>query len=93
MVNKEYFEVLLEDINSKFDLLVEGHAGLSKQIEDLRWEMKEFRRENDFAHRENEAAHRKMFQEIKKLHKQDEKQEKVTVDLKQRVSRLEAARI
>ena len=62
-------------------------------VEDLTEKMEEFRRENDFEHRENVAAHQKMFGEFKKLHKQDEEQEKVTAGLTQRVTRLEAARI
>jgi len=85
-MKKEHFEILLEDVKGMFELLMEGHSGLSKELKDFRQEMEEFRRENDFAHRE-------IFKELKKLHKQDKKQEKVTDGLDQRVSRLEAARI
>jgi len=85
-MQKEHFEIILEDVKGMFELLLEGHSGLSKELKDFRQEMEEFRRENDFAHRE-------IFQELKKLRKQDVKQEKTTAGLTQRVSRLEAARI
>ena len=32
-MQKDYLEVILEDINSKFDLVLEGHASLDKKID------------------------------------------------------------
>lgn len=32
-MEKDYLEVILEDINSKFDLVLEGHAALDKKID------------------------------------------------------------
>ncbi len=33
-MKKEHMEVILEDINSKFDLIIEGHKLLDKKIDD-----------------------------------------------------------
>jgi hypothetical protein len=38
-VKKEHLEVLLEDIRSKFDLVLEGHEVLSSEIRDSRSEL------------------------------------------------------
>ena len=86
METKEHFEILLEHMDSKFDLVLESHAGLNKKIEDLRQEVREFRQENEFEHRE-------ICQELKKIRKQSEVQQKTTAGLTRRVSHLEAARI
>jgi hypothetical protein len=34
-VEKEHLETILEDINGKFDQLLEGHAGLREEIREL----------------------------------------------------------
>ena len=34
-MEKEHLEMILEDINGKFDLLLEGHEGLRSEIRDL----------------------------------------------------------
>ena len=34
-MEKEHLEMILEDINSKFDLILEGHEGLRDAIRDL----------------------------------------------------------
>ena len=34
-MKKDYLEVILEDINSKFDLVLEGYSSLDKKIDDL----------------------------------------------------------
>ncbi|MCK4620865.1 MAG: hypothetical protein KAT62_01490 [Desulfuromonadales bacterium] len=34
-MQKEHFEVILESIDSKFDLVLEGYASLDKKIDDL----------------------------------------------------------
>ena len=34
-MKKEHLEVILEDMNSKFDLILEGHVGLRQAIDDL----------------------------------------------------------
>jgi len=33
-MEKEHFEILLEHMNSKFDLVLEGQAALAKNIDD-----------------------------------------------------------
>ncbi len=38
-MKKEHLEVLLEDIRSKFDLVLEGHEVLSDEIRDSRVEL------------------------------------------------------
>jgi predicted RNase H-like nuclease (RuvC/YqgF family) len=40
-MKKEHFEILLENMDSKFKLVLEGHAALDKKIENLRQENKE----------------------------------------------------
>ena len=32
-MQKDYLEIILEDINGKFDLVLEGHAALDKKID------------------------------------------------------------
>ena len=34
-MEKERLEIILEDMNSKFDLILEGHVGLRQAIDDL----------------------------------------------------------
>jgi hypothetical protein len=34
-MEKDYLEMILEDINGKFDLLLEGHQGLGEEIREL----------------------------------------------------------
>ena len=40
--------VLLEDLDSKLDLVLEGHSGLDKKIDNLRGEMNERFKEVDY---------------------------------------------
>lgn len=47
-MKKEHFEVLLEDINRKFDLVLDGHLGLEKRMEDIRTELKADIHHNSF---------------------------------------------
>lgn len=42
------FGVILEDIDSKFDRVLEGHGGLSKEIKDFRGEFNTFKDETGF---------------------------------------------
>lgn len=39
-MNKENLEILLEDISSKFDLVLEGHEVLRSEIRETRTELK-----------------------------------------------------
>jgi len=48
-MEKEHFEILLEDINRKFDIVIEGHTALDKKIDDRFNELKEEIKENTFA--------------------------------------------
>ncbi|MFH1122739.1 MAG: hypothetical protein V1758_03675 [Pseudomonadota bacterium] len=38
-MEKDHLEILLEDINGKFDLVLEGHDALRKEIRDTREEL------------------------------------------------------
>ncbi len=40
-MDKDHLEIILEDINSKFDLVLEGHQVLQRQIEGAREEARE----------------------------------------------------
>lgn len=40
-MEKEHFEVLLEDILGRFELVLEGQAGLKKEIDDVREDLHE----------------------------------------------------
>jgi len=46
--SERHFGVVLEDIDSKLDLVVEGHQGLDKKIEDFRGEVSERFNEVDY---------------------------------------------
>ncbi|MBE0478048.1 hypothetical protein IBX65_02875 [Candidatus Aerophobetes bacterium] len=41
MSEKERFEIILEDINQKMDLIVEGHQNLDQKIDRLAKELRE----------------------------------------------------
>ena len=41
MEKQRHLEVILEDMNSKFDLLIESHQSLQQQIYDTKTELKE----------------------------------------------------
>jgi cytochrome c556 len=34
-MEKDHLEIILEDMNSKFDIVIEGHATLNRKIDDL----------------------------------------------------------
>ncbi|MBW6511773.1 MAG: hypothetical protein K0A93_06600 [Desulfuromonadaceae bacterium] len=38
-MQKDHLEIILADMNSKFDLLLEGHAGLRDEIRETRTEL------------------------------------------------------
>ena len=40
-MEKQYFEILLESMDSKINLILEGHSVLAKEIKDTRIELKE----------------------------------------------------
>jgi hypothetical protein len=40
-MRKDHLEILLEEMNSKFTLVLEGHAVLHKEIKDTRLEFSE----------------------------------------------------
>ena len=40
-MQKEHFEILLENVDSKFNLILEGFSTLDKKIDDFRGELKE----------------------------------------------------
>ncbi len=40
-MEKDHLEILLEDINGKVDLVLEGHAVLNKKIDDTKEELSE----------------------------------------------------
>ncbi len=101
-MKKEHFEVLLENMTSKIDLVLEGHAVLNKKIDDNQ-------RKNEEDHHFLQQIIQTVSQETKNLRKEfvgfrkesevahvalDKKldtRKKEVSDLKRRVSRLEAA--
>lgn len=48
-MEKEHIQILLEDMNRKFDLVLEGHAALDRKIDDRFNELKTEIKENSFA--------------------------------------------
>ena len=40
MDEQSHLEIILEDMNSKFDLLIEGHQGLQREMREMRTELK-----------------------------------------------------
>ena len=53
---KERFEILLEDVNRKFDTLVEGHQALDQKIDtkfdELNRKFEELKHDNELAHKD-----------------------------------------
>jgi len=47
-IKEQRFGVVLEDIDSKLDLVVEGHKGLDKKIDKVDKDLKDFRNEVDY---------------------------------------------
>lgn len=47
-MEKEHIQILLEDMNRKFDLVLEGHAALDRKIDDCFNELKTEIKENSF---------------------------------------------
>lgn len=45
---EKYFGVILEDVNSKFDQVLEGNGAIHKEFKDFRSEFNEFRNETNF---------------------------------------------
>ena len=56
-MEKDNLEILLEDIRGKFDLVLEGHEVLRKEIQDPRQELSE---KTDFVDFKLEALNRKV---------------------------------
>ena len=56
-MEKEHLEMLLEDINSKFELVLEGHAA-------LRAELREFRQESNEQHEQTAFLLRKVAADL-----------------------------
>ena len=54
-VIERQFGVILEDINGKFDQVLEGHVALDKELKDFRHEMHGFQREM-YAFRDDTAS-------------------------------------
>ena len=40
MDEQNHLEIILEDMNSKFDLLIEGHQGLQREMREMRTDLK-----------------------------------------------------
>ncbi len=63
-MKKEHFEVLLENMTDKIDLVLEGHVALNNKIDNVQQDVNELRQDvNDLRNgvidlrKENEAAH------------------------------------
>jgi len=48
ILSERHFEVILEDIDSKLDLVIEGHRALDIKIDKNHEEFREFRKEVDY---------------------------------------------
>lgn len=68
-MEKEHFEVILEDINSKIDLIVEGRQALDKKIDDkvaeLKSDIKEVDTKVEFVHRSLDKKIDNVTEELK----------------------------
>ncbi len=75
-MEKDHLEILLEDINSKFDLFLEGHESLRKEIRDAREESNE---KHDMTAFQLKALNKKIDDKTDELHKKiDAVEEKLT---------------
>ncbi len=64
-MEKDYLEILLEDIRGKFDLVLEGHDLLRKEIRDTREELCE---KIEFLDFKIDAVHDKLDRKIDAVH-------------------------
>ena len=102
-MKKEHFEVLLENMSGKIDLVLEGHTTLNKKIDDNQRKNEE---DHNFLQQMIKGVSqetknlRKEFVDFRKeneaahtaLNKKLDTRKKETSDTRRRVSRLEAAR-
>ena len=77
-MKKDYLEVILEDINSKFDLVLEGYQVLSNDIQQTRTELKS----------DIELCNFKIDTVVTELKKTNAKIDAVAADLKETDKRL-----
>ena len=83
-MKKEHFEILLEDVNSKFELILEGHAALLSEMReqgrktDERFDLVDFK--IDTLHKKIDAVDKRLSDKI----------DAVAVDLKAHRSDTEA---
>ena len=82
-MEKDHLEVLLEDIRSKFDLVLEGHDVLHREIITTREELREeFRQEIAITNMKIDAVHDKLDAKIDAVHdKLDAKIDAVKTEL------------
>ncbi|MCX5902842.1 MAG: hypothetical protein NTV89_05100 [Proteobacteria bacterium] len=64
-MEKEHLEILLEDIRGKFDLVLEGHDSLRKEIRDAREESNE---KHDLTAFQIKALNNKLDDKTQELH-------------------------
>jgi len=74
-MEKDYLEILLEDIRGKSDLVLEGHDSLRKEIRDAREESNE---KHDLTAFQIKALNKKIDDKTEELHK---KVDAIAVDL------------
>jgi archaellum component FlaC len=89
-MKKDHLEVLLEDIRGKFDLVLEGHDALHKEIKDTREELCEKITLVDFKvgvlNQKIDSVHDKLDQKIDSVHdKLDQKIDSVHDKLDQKI--------
>ena len=46
-MKKEHLEIILEDMNSKFDIIIEGYTALGKKIDGVAVELRAHRADTD----------------------------------------------
>lgn len=65
-MKKDHLEILLEDMNKKFDLMLEGHAVLGKKIDDNADEVRE---KFELTNLQIKALNKKLDDKTQELHK------------------------
>ncbi|MBN2372468.1 hypothetical protein JXL19_01590 [bacterium] len=94
-MEKERFEILLEDIDKKLDIVVEGHQVLDKKIEDYRKEfIQELKNTNDLMRSMHNSLDKKIDQTAEGLDKKiDQTAEKLENKLDQVDKKIEMTKI
>ncbi len=88
-MNKQHFEILLEKIDSKFDLVLEGYAALNRKIDNVQNSLDDYKRQNKEEQNLLFQMIREVNQKVDKLDQKVDKLDKKVDKLDQKVDKLD----